>query len=360
MQSKAIRILNLTFLLLGLALLIAMIVGLDTSKVFKSMLEVGIYFVPAALVHFLCLHASAIAWWYIINPDASKAKYQQVFRSHWAGSSINALTPGNSAGELFKGTILRGSVLVEESISSLVLVSFLGSATGQLFVFLVIVTGLFFTAYPTWLLGTLFGVTIILTLPNILLYVLMRLGLAKSLISLVQKIRIIKVKNVSSIKEKAQNIDRRIQNLRRDRPRSFYLSVLFFFVLRLIQTSELTLILTPLMPDKSVVQLFILAALSVSCAQLIMWVVIFIPGQIGVAEGGMAMLFGALSLEPTIGLSLGLARRMIKLLDITGGVGVGLFAVWRSNRDNACIATCQEKQILKYSPGDRRMPIEYN
>jgi hypothetical protein len=63
-------------------------------------------------------------------------------------------------------------------------------------------------------------------------------------------------------------------------------------------------------------------------------IVFFVPGQLGVAEGSYAIVFGLLGLPPAAGVALSLARRFRSL--VTGIVGAAVFASIRPRHKDGC------------------------
>ncbi len=329
MASRLTKYLNLTFLIIGVGLLVGLLFKMDTEVVGARLVQVGWFFPPAFASYVLGLFLTASAWRCIVDPAASRATYRDFLAALWAGHAVNQVTPTASLGEVFKGTILKGKVDGEELVASLITFNFMSTFVVQIFTILGPVVVLFAVDLSSEVILTLFGAAFIMFIPVGLLALLLRWGVASKVVGLLQRLPLVKFKDPDALLAKARSIDERIRRFRKCRPKKFLGAVFCLFLVRLCQVAELWFILMGLLPDESAGFLLMLALLTQTATQLIAWVMTFVPGQVGVAEGGSALLFQWLGMDPLTGFSMEIMRRIRKLLGISIGLVIGCFVVWR-------------------------------
>jgi uncharacterized protein (TIRG00374 family) len=325
LRSRWISILNVAFLVLGVGLLIGLLIRLDLEEVGRQILQVGWYFVLAFVLYVAAMLVGAVAWRQLVDPRASTARFMHILAALWAGHAINCVTPGASLGEVLKGTILKGRVQGDDLIASILVFNFLNTFVSQLYSMLGPLVCLFFLDLPEHVILALFGVACVFFIPVGVMYMLLRWGVAHRVVGLLRRIPLIKLRDPDMLMKRARSADSRIREIRRVRPRAFWISVLMIIMVRLLQGAELFVILLALLPEQSLGFVLLLALLTQTTAQLITWVATFVPGQIGVAEGGAALIYNLLHLDPLIGFSVLLVRRIRWILGIAIGLAIGFW-----------------------------------
>jgi uncharacterized protein (TIRG00374 family) len=115
----------------------------------------------------------------------------------------------------------------------------------------------------------------------------------------------------------------------RDRPGRLALSVLSFFAAWLVGVGEVVLVLFLLGAPVAAATALSIAVLAV----LVEGVLFFVPARVGVQEGGLYAIFLALGLDPVLGFTLGLVRR---LRELTWGLaGLLVLGFLRGRREGA-------------------------
>ena len=115
----------------------------------------------------------------------------------------------------------------------------------------------------------------------------------------------------------------------RDRPGRLALSVLFFLAAWLVSVGEVALVLFFLGAPVAAATTLSIAVLAV----LVEGVLFFVPARVGVQEGGLYAIFLALGLDPVLGFTLGLVRRLRELTwGLAGLLGLGFL---RGRREGA-------------------------
>jgi len=324
MTSRVVKTLNLIFLIFGIGLLVVLVVHLDFEQVGARLLDVGFYFPVAFLCYTLSNMSTTAAWREIIDPSSSNARYRDLLAAFWAGHAMNALTPGASLGEVLKGSIIQGKVHGEEIVASLVTLNFLNTLVIQIFTLAGPFVCLLLIDLPVDVMLVLFGVAVLFFVPVAIVYIMLRLGIAQRLVGLLARLPLVRLNDPESLLKRARSVDRRIREFRVTRPRDFARATLWLFLVRLLQVLEVWIILVALLPDHSLTWLLLLSVLTQTATQLLAWAMTFVPGQMGVAEGGAALLFKLLGLNPLTGLSMELVRRIRKILGIAIGLLIGI------------------------------------
>lgn len=302
-------------------MLVGLLAHTDLTSVVDRLGQVGWLFPLALAVHLAGIVFMARGWYEAIDPRFSRAGFGEVLPAYWTGHVINSLTPVRSLGDILAGTILkdRNQLDGEELVASLVLLNFIASLSSLIFVLVgpvvCIVAGFHVQVSLSLLLGFL-GIFI----PVSLFYVLLRLGLAGRVIRLLNRVPGVRFKDPGTWIARAGEVDQRIRESLTRRRIPFLRSLSSWLLVRFLQTLEIWILLYALMPGAGISELVLLALLAQAGALLVGGFLAFVPGQIGVAEGGSALLFGMIGYPPVVGLSMELVRRVCKLV----GIGVGL------------------------------------
>ena len=218
---------------------------------------------------------------------------------------------------------MRDKVQGKELVASLITFNFLATIVTQAFTMLGPLVCLFLLDLPPKLILALFGVSVLFFIPVVAMYLALRFGVAGRVIRLVQKLPLVRLKDPEAWITRAQSIDRRIKEFPRKRPKAFTNSLIALSIVRVLQVVEVWILLLPLLPEKNATWILLLSMIVQTASQLIAWIMTFIPSQIGVAEGGSTLLFQMVGLDPVVGFSMELARRIRKLIGITIGLLIG-------------------------------------
>ncbi|RME23938.1 MAG: hypothetical protein D6806_10395 [Deltaproteobacteria bacterium] len=167
-------------------------------------------------------------------------------------------------------------------------------------------------------------VAALVLVPTFVGYVFLRRGVAGIMMKVARRLPVLRKKDLSSWTEKAAEVDRRIRQIRHDQPVRFWRAIVWFACARFCQTAEVWILLLALFPGEPLAWTFLLAVLMQTLRHLIAWVIAFVPGQVGVAEGGATLLFSRLGLTPQLGLAVELVRRAGLLV----GISIGLLLGW--------------------------------
>ena len=261
---------------------------------------------------------NSIAWSFAFPSGAFRPRLHALFMAKLAGEAVNQLTPlANIGGEPLKAYLLRRESPPSRGLASVVI-----NKTAQ------IITGLFFTAIGLSLvvlywtlpraipLPIQLGLGILLAIGALLIWFLWRKQqhLFSSLLAFLSRMGV-RTDLLERRLAKAVRIDHGISQFYRDCKGRFFLVMFFHSIGWLLGACETFVILRALGAQID----FSVAFLITSLTLLINALFFFMPSNIGVMEGGQVFLLATLGLDPAMGLSLGIAKRMRKIFWISIG-----------------------------------------
>jgi hypothetical protein len=324
LKKSIVRVINILFLLLGVALIVVLVTRLDSAEVVRRMLQVGWYFVLGAVFSAAGMVVSAAAWKLLVNPRESRASFGRFISAHWAANAAGQMSAGLGIPEVVRGVILKGRVEGEELAASIIVHSLLNKFVIGIFIMLGPVLCLIMLDLPAEVILVLFGLAVAFFLPVLLLYFLFRWGVASRFMRLLTRLPFLRLTDPDDLIARARKVDQRIKSTRNRSPRRFWSAVGLLLVVRITAAAEIFCLLVPLLPGQTTGFIILLALLTSTATQLIEWTAGFVPGQMGLIEGGNAALYNLLRLDPIIGLSMALLRRVRVLIFFGIGLVLGL------------------------------------
>ena len=261
---------------------------------------------------------NSIAWSFAFPPGAFRPRLRTLFMTKLAGDAVSQLTPlANIGGEPLKAYLLRNESPTSRGLASVVI-----NKTAQ------VITGLFFTAIGFSLiflywdlpqavpLHIQFGLGVLLLVGALLIGVLYRKQkhMFSSLLNVLQKFGV-HTDALERKMTKAVRIDDGISQFYSKHKLRFFLVMFFHSLGWLLGACETYVVLRVLGADID----FSVAFLITSLTLIINSLFFFMPSNIGVLEGGQVFLLAALGLNPALGLSLGIIKRMRKIFWISVG-----------------------------------------
>jgi len=321
-RSGIARWLPLAFFVLGMGLFAGVVSQLDVHALLAHMKQAGWMLLPAYLAFFCNLACSTAAWYQTIE-SSTRPSFWRLFTTFWAGTAVNGITPGGAGGELLKGSLLAESTGKDEAITSLVVYNYLTAISVLGFTVLGPVPALLFLDLPRAVLLGLCGVTSCFGVALLGVRYVLRKGLAGRVLGLAARLPFVRMQDLDKKRARAEQVDARVWDYRKRRPRAFRRMLLFAFLVRVFMVLELWCFYLALMPERTPYWLFVFALLTQSASQIIGWIGVLVPGCAGVMESGVAGVFALLGLDPTLGMSTELLRRVRKLTAIGIGLLIG-------------------------------------
>lgn len=319
---KRLRIVNGLFLAAGIALLAVLLTQIDLAALWAHLRRAGWMLLPALGAFAFNLMLSTGAWSATFQDGPRPPSFRRLLGAFWAGHALNALTSGGS-GEVLKGTLLARDVEGDDVVASLVVYNYLmavvmlgATVVGPLLC-------LVFVQLPTRVVVAVLVTALLMLVGLLVARTLLRKGLAGALLRLAGKLPLLRDRNLGRFETRAKALDERVWRFRRAHPRAFTRVIVLGSLVRVGMVAELWFYLLAMVPGRDAGSTFLLALLLQSATQIVVLAASFVPGQIGVFEGGAALLFQLLGFDPAIGLAVALLRRARTVVSITAGLGVG-------------------------------------
>ncbi|MFW6049838.1 MAG: lysylphosphatidylglycerol synthase transmembrane domain-containing protein [Myxococcota bacterium] len=309
----------------GVALLVELLSRTDTQEVWQRMREVGWWFAAAFAAFTGLMGFSALAWRQLLEQRGERVPFAYVLAAYWAGESINYLLPAGAPGEVAKGVFLRRHVSHGELAQSLAVYNLLSGGVIFAWVVAAAIASLFLLDV-SWLVAVATA-----SLGSIMLaalWLLRRMVRAERLGRWLRVARRLPFPGLDpdGVQAHVRSMDERLQVFRRGHRARFGRMLAYLLVARVMQVAEVWLLLVGLLPDEEVVWLLQVALLVQAATQMVMYVTLFVPGQIGTMEGGSAIIFAILGMSAAVGLAMELLRRARKVLAllVAGLLGLGV------------------------------------
>lgn len=307
------KVLQIAMVALGFLVLGFLVGQLGFNEVLHHLDAVKWVF-PLLLIPSLIWNVSnTVAWSFAFPPDAFKPRLLTLFAAKLAGETVNQLTPlANLGGEPVKAYLLTHHTPGPRGMASVVV-----DKTAQL------VVGLSFTILGLGLLFYYHDISELIPLEYRILFTTLLVAspvalwffykrqdrMFTSLLNLLRSAGI-RTDLIERNMGRAARIDTNIGSFYHEH-RTRFLQALFFQSLGwFMGTLETYVILNALDAGIGFWFCFLLNSLGAVISGLFF----FMPSNIGVMEGSLVFLFSALGLDPALGLSLGLTRRMRRLV----------------------------------------------
>jgi len=342
------RLLRLALPALGLLLLGYLVGKLGFQEILRNLAVLKWSFPLVLLLAFSWHITNSIAWSFAFPPDACRPSLRSLFMAKLAGEAINQLTPlANLGGEPLKAYLLKAQSPTSRGLASVVV-----NKNGQ------VITGLGFTTLGLVLLIVDWDLPQSIPLPlqaglgtlaasaALLLWLIYRTQrhMFSSLVEVLRRLGL-RFDFIENRVAKAMRIDANISHFYREHRTRFALVMGFHAVGWMLGACETYVILRVLGDGIGFGVAFLITSLTVIINSLFF----FMPSSIGVLEGGQVFLFITLGLDPAMGLSLGIAKRMRKIIWIF----VGWLLLKRLSRD---LATALQRGEVLPDPHDQEAP----
>ncbi|MGY8822828.1 MAG: lysylphosphatidylglycerol synthase transmembrane domain-containing protein [Candidatus Latescibacterota bacterium] len=296
---------------LGLLFLGYLVGALGPSEVWRNFVVLKWTF-PLVLLLALSWHiTNSIAWSFAFAPDQKRPRLRSLFMAKLAGEAVNQLTPlANLGGEPLKAYLLKREAPASSGLAAVVINKAAQILTGLVFTTLGLSLVFFYWDLPLAIpLAIKVGLVSLLGLAGLLLLLLWKKQqqLFSSIMRVLSKFGM----HTAVLEErmaKAARIDASISHFYREHKKRFFLVLLFHSFGWLLGACETYVILRTLEASINFPVAFLITSLTVIINSLFF----FMPSNIGVLEGGQVFLLTTLGLNPAIGLSLGIAKRMRK------------------------------------------------
>ena len=325
MKKMTLKTIRLAFFLFGIFLLWGIIEKIGWINIGKKLDQLDFWFVPILLTGFFWYLCYTVAWKLIIRKQENNIPFWTLFRAKLAGEAVNTMQPANFLGgdpmrvyllrRYANVTSLTASVVVDRTVNSLAMVAviFVGAT-------------LAFLTLPGLPREVSIGVPIFLGVASAMLawfFVHQKRGLFVALFNFGKRLPIIKHK-IDPLLPKLQELDEKVLKLYDKDSSSFWESFAFHTAGRFLGIVEVYLIGQVLSPDFTLLVALFLATL----APVVNACFTFIPGALGILEGAYSGALYLLGLDPAIGLTIQIVKRIRSMLWI--GLGILFISLFRN------------------------------
>ncbi|MGH7356820.1 MAG: flippase-like domain-containing protein [Candidatus Rokuibacteriota bacterium] len=313
------RLVRGALLLLGAALLVALVVHDDPAAILASLATVGWRF--AILVVFpmvLVTWFDTLGWRYAFLDD--RVPLRALLTSRLAGEAFNLTTPTAAlGGEAVKAWLIRAHAPIHASVASVIVAKTTITLAHGLFLLVGVVAAWAIRLPPSPLLQTMQWLLVLEALALAGFVVVQTRGLVGRMGRGLDRVGLGALIGQAAL----GGIDAGLREFWLRAPRRVALSILYHLVAWLLGVVEAWLILAFLGVDVSLGTATVIEAFGAA----IRFATFLIPGSLGAMEGGYAAIFAALGLGSTTGLTFSLVRRVREAVWIA--LGLIAFALTR-------------------------------
>ncbi|PIR25184.1 MAG: hypothetical protein COX62_08030 [Deltaproteobacteria bacterium CG_4_10_14_0_2_um_filter_43_8] len=336
MTRKKNKILHILFLGIGAYLLFFLIKKIGISTIVENIGQIGWAFVPLLFISFSWYVFYALAWFQFLSKSKGSIHFWELFRIKIAGEAVNTLTPANFiGGDPMRIYLLKRYFPVTESAASVVVDRTLHSMATLFMVFFgVIVSFLSYDHFPS---NVKFGIPLVMLVAMGFIgfiFVHQRRGIFGLLLQVLKKTGIKKEFSQKTV-DRFQELDEHIVSFYQESHRGFMTALGFHIAGRLLGVLEVYVVGKTITNEFSLFIALVLTALS----PMINTVFTFVPGALGVMEGAYSGVLYLMGLDPALGITIQIAKR------IRAAFWIALGIAFLNTRDRTKV--WEEKELIE-------------
>lgn len=316
MPIKRLKLLQIIALIFGVALFVYLIRSIGVGEIFRSVRMVGFGYLVLLALSFFRQVLRSFAWRHCIEENHRNISIFKLFNIRMAGDAVKLLSfTGPLLGETSKAMLIRRELPMVHGMSSLINENISFMLAGNF----VIVSGLFlFIANFTMgasvkLMGAVIAAGMIAAILIGKYIISRRKNVLTSALSALSRRT-----NNHWLKAREAGIaetENKVYEFYHDRGSVFFLVFLLELAAHFVNIFEIYLILYYIGADVTAVIAYITEAV----AKVMNVLFFFVPGQIGVGEGGNAFLLQILGLGAAAGVALALVEKIRMLISAAYG-----------------------------------------
>lgn len=307
MTKKIAKNFRYIFLAVGVILLFTLIRKVGLTTISENISELGWYFIPILSFSFIGFICYTEAWMEFLKRLSSGIKFWDLFKIKLTGDAVSTLTPVNFiGGDPMRIYLLRKNFPVAEGAASVVVDRTLHSAATIFIIILGIIVA-FATCDPLPS-NIKFGVPIVVLISTIFITFILihqRRGFFSLILDLCLKLGIKQEFSEKTI-NRFTELDTHIIDFYRTNHRGFLIAFLYHFIGRLLGVAEVYTVGRIVSDDFTLFAALMLTAV----APMVNAVFTFIPGAFGVMEGAYSGVLYLLHFNPSIGITIQIAKRL--------------------------------------------------
>ena len=310
----------------GAALLAYLLYGFGSAKVWLDLRSIGWGFTVIVALEVLVSGLNARAWWHTLPRQKRVGTFPRLFLVQLAGSALNDTIPGAPlGGEPVKVLLLKEQFPASATTASLLSAKLAQALSRALFVIVGMLAASWSLKFERLPVRSL-AVAFVLTVAGVGLFMALQIrGLSGPARRASVRLRFLGGW-VERLEHGLGRVDEHLQELYGARPLDFVASVMFGFAGLCVGIVQIWLMMgwIGLRPDW-------LSSLTIEAfSVLVSFVGFAVPGSLGVQEGGKLLIFAALGLPVSAGLTVGVAFRLNNIVNMVFGLAV--FAWLRPGR----------------------------
>ena len=310
----------------GVALFFYLIWRIGFDVLLANISRFGFWFLAILAIGALWLVLQTCAWSLIQNACSTKVPFLSLLRIKIIGDAFNVLLPSASlGGEAIRAYLLKKAVPLKEGIPGILFDKTVEFVASTVFLASGLLLGSLFVRLPEGLLAPTVICLVVTTAGIVLLIIFSVQGVCATLARVAARFPRVR-KWVESRKEHLEALDENLRLLYRKGHLKTVAAIALHFLARAAGAVEVLIILRVLGVPVGPAQ----AVFIYSVIVIINTVFFILPGQWGVTESASVLLLQALGQPAAIGLSLGVIRRIRKLVFV--GLAFGLFFVHNRGR----------------------------
>lgn len=328
--------------LLGLGLLIAVVYLIGYKTLLASVAHVGWGFLIIVGLNLIRHFARAASMYLAVEPEHRTFKYRSAVAARFGGEAVNFFTfTGPFLGDATKAVLLKKNLPLTYGASAVIIDNILYYVT----VILVVLTGVAILLFEFGSSGsTMSNVLLIIVIASVLMFTAFSLAILYRVTPITHSIDFLARRNIAPkfLIKKRQNIldvENNVFQFYHNRRTDFFTVFSISLCVHVVSVAEVFFALKFLGNDALVSTAFIIESLT----KVINAVFGFIPGTIGVYEGGNGIILQTLGYTASVGVALALVRRGAILFSTVIGL---VILTWRgAQRGAQQIAKSQSKDL---------------
>lgn len=299
----------------GAGFVVYLLHQLGASEIWRALRMIGWRFMVLVALEFVVHAIGARSWWHLFPGQERRGCFPRLWVTHLAGGALNDITPGAPiGGDPFKAIALKEKFAMSVTTATLLSAKLAQALARALFVILGVLTVSWSIKLESFPLKGL-AIGFLLTAVGLGTFTALQLrGLSRPASSVLYHLWL-PDSWVRGIGQVLERVDAHLSDLYKTRPLDFIVSVGLAFSGLCIGIVQIWLIMGWIGPPCSW-----LASLAIESFSILLSFIFFVvPGSLGVQEGGKLLMFSALGLPLSEGLSLGIIIRLMLLVNLAIG-----------------------------------------
>ncbi len=327
-------------LALGIFLLVGLVRKLGWQTISENLLDFGWYFVGVVAIYLLGITAHAGAWYQTFRHWPRRPSFGRVWLVKIGGEAVNTVTPASFVGgDPFRVYLLPDDIPGTEAAPGVIIDRTLFFIASIAFILVGLIALLVKIAHlPAHIK---FGVPIFVVLASgfmVFVFVAQRRGLFGWIMKVLQVLRIKRTFSAKTI-DRFTQMDQRIIDFYTTQRNRFWLAIGLHLLGRFGPVFAIYYIGKLMDPSFGFFAALILSAMTT----LVNFAFALIPGSVGVMEGAYGGASFLMGMDPALGVSIQLIRRIRSLFSVALGFSViGILDRQKSRRRNELSAASSE------------------